>query len=53
MLRILPYSPVENESTMIDKLATFAVLLPDFHELLEDRIVAMIPVFQFVEVRIQ
>jgi hypothetical protein len=52
MIVKLPNTAIDEVSSMVDNLLASAVFHCDFHKLLEDRIVAVVPIPVFVEVRL-
>jgi hypothetical protein len=48
----LPNSAVDEVRTVIDHLSSLGVLHTDLHELLEGGVVAVVPILQLVEIRL-
>ena len=46
----VPDSAIEDVGAVIDEVLAFEVFHADLHELLEGRVIAVVPVFEFVEI---
>ena len=52
MRKEVPDSAVEHMGAVVDHLLALGILHTDLHELLEDRIIPVVVVFEFVEERL-
>lgn len=48
----VPNSAIDEVGTVIDELFSLCILHTDLHKLLEGRVIAVVPVLEFVEVRL-
>lgn len=50
MGKVVPDSAVDEVGTVVDELSSLGVLHTDLHELLQGRVVSVVPVLELIEV---